>query len=137
MEIGVIFPQTEIEADPGAIRDFAQAAEDLGYAHIFIADHVLGADPSHHRHPSLGTYNHKSVVHESLVVMGFLSAVTRRVGSDLRHPHPAPAADRAGGQAGGGDRRAERGKAAAGDRRGLERGGVRGPERGLSQPGTP
>ena len=80
MEIGVIFPQTEIEADPGAIRDFAQAAEDLGYDHIFIADHVLGADPSYHQHPSLGTYNHKSVVHESLVVMGFLSAITERVG---------------------------------------------------------
>ena len=80
MEIGVIFPQTEIEADPGAIRDFAQAAEDLGYDHIFIADHVLGADPSYHQHPSLGTYNHRSVVHESLVLMGFLSAITQRVG---------------------------------------------------------
>ena len=80
MEIGVIFPQTEIEADPGAIRDFAQAAEDLGYDHIFIADHVLGADPSFHQHPSYGTYNHKSVVHESFILMGFLSAITKRVG---------------------------------------------------------
>ena len=80
MEIGVIFPQTEIEADPGAIRDFAQAAEDLGYDHIFIADHVLGADPSFHQHSSLATYNHESVVHESFILMGFLSAITKRVG---------------------------------------------------------
>ena len=80
MEIGVIFPQTEIEADPGAIRDFAQAAEDLGYDHIFIADHVLGADPSFHHHSSLATYNHESVVHESFILMGFLSAITKRVG---------------------------------------------------------
>jgi len=80
MEVGVIFPQTEIEADPGAVRDFAQAAEDLGYDHIFIADHVLGADPAYHQHPSLGTYSHKSVVHESLTLMGFLSAITKKVG---------------------------------------------------------
>ena len=80
MEIGVIFPQTEIEADPGAIRDFAQAAEDIGYDHIFIADHVLGADPSFHQHSSLATYNHESVVHESFILMGFLSAITKRVG---------------------------------------------------------
>ncbi len=80
MEVGVIFPQTEIEEDPGAIRDFAQAAEDLGYDHIFIADHVLGADPSHHQHSSLATYNHQSVVHELFVLMGFLSAITKRVG---------------------------------------------------------
>ena len=80
MEIGVIFPQTEIEVDPGAIRDFAQAAEDLGYDHIFIADHVLGADPSFHQHSSLATYNHESVVHESFILMGFLSAITKRVG---------------------------------------------------------
>ena len=80
MEVGVIFPQTEIEEDPGAIRDFAQAAEDLGYDHIFIADHVLGADPSFHQHSSLATYNHRSVVHETFVLMGFLSGITKRVG---------------------------------------------------------
>ena len=48
MQIGAIFPQTEIGSDPGAIRDYAQAAEDLGYSHLFIADHVLGADAAHH-----------------------------------------------------------------------------------------
>ena len=32
MRLGVVFPQTEIGADPAAVKDFAQAAEDLGYA---------------------------------------------------------------------------------------------------------
>ena len=32
MEVGVIFPQTEIEPDPLAIKDFAQAAEEMGYS---------------------------------------------------------------------------------------------------------
>ena len=80
MEVGVIFPQTEIEPDPSAIRDFAQAAEEMGYAYIFIADHVLGADAAHHDFPALRTYNHKSVVHETLTLMGYLSAITENVG---------------------------------------------------------
>ena len=80
MEIGVIFPQTEIGADVGAIRDYAQAAEDLGFAHIFIADHVLGADTQFHTHPSLANYSQHSVVHESLTLMGYLAAITEKVG---------------------------------------------------------
>ena len=50
MQIGAIFPQTEIGSDPGAIKEYAQAAEGLGYSHLFIADHVLGADDKHHEH---------------------------------------------------------------------------------------
>ncbi len=42
MEIGAIFPQTELSADPGAIREFVQAVEAMGYANLFVADHVLG-----------------------------------------------------------------------------------------------
>ena len=80
MEIGVIFPQTEIGADVGAIRDYTQAAEDLGFAHIFIADHVLGADTQFHTHPSLANYSQRSVVRESLTLMGFLAALTEKVG---------------------------------------------------------
>ena len=46
MRIGTVFPQTEIGNDAAAIRDFAQAAEALGYAHVLLYDHVLGADPA-------------------------------------------------------------------------------------------
>ena len=86
MEVGVIFPQTEIEPDPAAIKDFAQTAEELGYSYIFIADHGLGADPKRHKFPNneyfpaLQTYNHESVVHESLTLMGYLSSITRTIG---------------------------------------------------------
>jgi len=80
VQIGAIFPQTEIGADPGEGREFAQAVEGLGYAYIFIADHVLGADPAHHQHPSYEMYNHRKVVHESLTLMGYLAAITKKVG---------------------------------------------------------
>ena len=43
MKIGAVFPTTEIGNDPVAIRDWAQAAEQLGYSHVLCYDHVLGA----------------------------------------------------------------------------------------------
>ena len=79
MELGAIFPQTELSADPGAIREFVQAVEELGYANLFVADHVLGADPQFHHHPSLANYSYKSVVHESLTLLGYLAALTTRI----------------------------------------------------------
>ena len=45
MKIGAVFPQTEIGNDPIAIRDYAQAVEQLGFDHILVFDHVLGAHP--------------------------------------------------------------------------------------------
>jgi len=42
MEIGVTFPRDGLRNDPAAMRDFAQAAEALGYGHIHAGDHVVG-----------------------------------------------------------------------------------------------
>ena len=41
MKAGVVYPQTELGGDPGAVKAFAQAAEELGYDHVVIYDHVL------------------------------------------------------------------------------------------------
>src|SRR5712691_3516297 len=79
VEVGAIFPQTELSADPGAIRAFVQAVEDMGYANLFVADHVLGADTQFHHHPALASYSYKSVVHEPLTLLGYLAAVTTRI----------------------------------------------------------
>src|SRR5437867_10033833 len=79
MKIGVIFPQTECGTDVGAIAEFVRAVEAMGFDHLFVADHVLGADPRFHSHPSLVNYSHESVVHESLTLMAYFAAVTRRI----------------------------------------------------------
>jgi probable F420-dependent oxidoreductase len=63
----------------GAIGAFVSAVEDMGFDHLFVADHVLGADPSHHSHPSLVAYSHESVVHESMTLLAYLAAITRRI----------------------------------------------------------
>ena len=78
MRVGVVFPQTEIGADPGAVRDYVQAAEGLGYAHLIIYDHVLGADPKLHEEWK-GSYTSKDMFHEPFVVFGYMAAITSRL----------------------------------------------------------
>ena len=78
MQVGVTFPQTEIGADPKAIRDYAQAAEDLGYDHLLAYDHVLGADPANRE--GWRGYTHETMFHEPLTLFGYLAAITQRLG---------------------------------------------------------
>ena len=79
MKTGVIFPQTECGTDVGVIGEFVRDVEAMGFDHLFVADHVLGADPKFHSHPSLATYSHEAVVHEALTLMAYLAAITTRL----------------------------------------------------------
>ncbi|HEU5418642.1 MAG TPA: LLM class F420-dependent oxidoreductase [Streptosporangiaceae bacterium] len=76
MQIGVVFPQTEIGPDAGAVRAYGERAEQLGFAHLLAYDHVLGADPAVHQGWS-GPYDISTTFHEPLVLFGYLAAVTR------------------------------------------------------------
>jgi probable F420-dependent oxidoreductase len=76
MQIGVVFPQTEIGPDAGAVRAYAERAEQLGYRHLLAYDHVLGADPDAHPGWS-GPYDIFTTFHEPMVLFGYLAAVTR------------------------------------------------------------
>ena len=78
MQLGVVLPEREIGTDPIAVRDYAQAAEELGYEFLVTADHVLGADRRHYP-DLLGPYGHQAAIHEPLVLFGFLAAVTTRL----------------------------------------------------------
>ena len=78
MRLGAIFPQTEIGADPSAVKDFAQAAEDLGYEHILVFDHVLGADHTK-RDGWDRPYNKNDMFHEPFVMFGYLGAITEKI----------------------------------------------------------
>jgi probable F420-dependent oxidoreductase len=78
MKFGVVFPQTEIGADPIAIRDYAQTAESLGYDYLLTYDHVLGANPER---PGgwRGPYTYREMFHEPLVLFGYLAGLTQRI----------------------------------------------------------
>ncbi len=74
-----MFPQTEIGTDPVAVRDYAQAAESLGYDHLIAYDHVVGAN-AESRTGWSGSYRHTDMFHEPFVLFGYLAGVTQRIG---------------------------------------------------------
>ncbi len=78
MRIGVVFPQIEIGTDPVVIRDYAQAAESLGYDHVLIYDHVVGANTAS-RPKWTGPYSSAHSFHEPFVVFGYIAACTTRL----------------------------------------------------------
>src|SRR5471032_374792 len=76
MKFGAVFPTTEIGKDPVAIRDFAQAAEGLGFSHLLTYDHVVGA-VHEGRMPALtGPYTERHQFHEPFVLFSYLSGIT-------------------------------------------------------------
>ena len=103
MRFGVVFPQTEIGADPVAIRDYAQAAEQLGYQHILAYDHVIGANPAS-RPGWRPPYSHRDMFHEPFVLFGYLAGLTNANRVCHRRDHPAAATDSPSRQASGGSR---------------------------------
>ena len=78
MRIGTVFPQTEIGNDPGAIRAYAEAAEQLGYSHLLAFDHVIGANPAS-RPDWDGTFDYRASFHEPFVLFGFLAGFTQSI----------------------------------------------------------
>ena len=79
MKVGAIYPQTELGGDVEAVKAFAQAAEEMGYDHLVIYDHVLGADHAG-REPKLrGPYKNTDPFHEPLVTYAYLAGVTERI----------------------------------------------------------
>ena len=79
MKTGVVYPQIELNGDPGAVKAFAQAAEGLGYDHLILYDHVLGAEHSG-REPKLwGPYTNLDPFHEPFITFGYLAGITERL----------------------------------------------------------
>lgn len=76
MKLGVVFPQTEIGANPDDVAAFATAAEDAGYDHIIAFDHVLGANTAS-RPDWQGPYTSESLFHEPFVLYGYLAGLTQ------------------------------------------------------------
>ena len=76
MRVGVTFPQTELGGDPGAVRAYGERVEELGFSHILVYDHVVGADPTVHTGWN-GPYDVHTTFHEPFVMYGYLAAVTR------------------------------------------------------------
>src|SRR5687767_6672267 len=78
MRIGVVFPQTEIGDDPAVVKDYVQTAEGLGYSHLLVYDHVLGASTAN-RPDWRGPYTAETMFHEPFVLFGYMAAITQSI----------------------------------------------------------
>lgn len=78
MKIGVIYPQIELKGDPEAVHRIGLATESLGYDHLLVYDHVLGA--AHDREPKLiGPYTERDPFHDPFVMLSYLAGITKRI----------------------------------------------------------
>jgi probable F420-dependent oxidoreductase len=74
MELGVVFPQTEIAPGVAAVRAYAAAVSTFGYHHILAYDHVVGADPAVYQGWQ-GPYDVTTRFQEPMVLFGYLAAL--------------------------------------------------------------
>ena len=65
MRIGVSLPVREMADDLGAIREFAQAADELGLAHLRVPDQVIRPD--------------SGPLHEPLSLLSYIAGLTKRI----------------------------------------------------------
>jgi probable F420-dependent oxidoreductase len=79
MHIGAVLSQNELGPELGALRDWAQAVQDLGFAFLVTADHVVGSDPADH--PELDrVFSIDIQLREPLGLGAFLACVAPRLG---------------------------------------------------------
>lgn len=74
MRYGAIFPQRDIGTDVGMIREYVAGIQELGFDHLVIYDHVLGADTTDR--PGWTGYDLDDGFHEVFVLLGFIAAIS-------------------------------------------------------------
>jgi probable F420-dependent oxidoreductase len=81
VKLGVAYPQNELGGDPEALHRFAVAVEALGYDHLLMYDHLVGAVRADDRDPPVPvrSYSERDPFHDPLVAFGYVAAVTRRI----------------------------------------------------------
>ena len=80
MQIGVVYPQTELHGDPSAVREIGLAVERLGFDHLLAYDHVLGVVHADRERPLPGPYSEVDPFHDPFVMFGYLAGITERIG---------------------------------------------------------
>ena len=79
MLLGCSLPVGDIGAGGPVLRDYAQAAEGLGFAYLLAPDHVLGGNPAaDYGGRRVGTT--ATAYHDPFVLFGFLAGCTEAIG---------------------------------------------------------
>src|SRR5258708_35821092 len=79
MQTGAVLSQNELGPELAALRDYAQAVQDLGYDFLVTADHVVGANAADH--PDLErVYPIDNYLREPLMLGAFLACAAPKLG---------------------------------------------------------
>jgi probable F420-dependent oxidoreductase len=78
MQLGALLPLGDIGGDPGIVREYAQAAEVIGYDFIETADHVLGVNAA--SRPGWDRNTNNDLFHDPFVLFGYLAGCTNSLG---------------------------------------------------------
>jgi alkanesulfonate monooxygenase SsuD/methylene tetrahydromethanopterin reductase-like flavin-dependent oxidoreductase (luciferase family) len=78
MKFGAIFPQLDIGTDVQSIREYILEVEAMGYEHLLLYDHVLGANPEREG-AWKGSYTYQSAFHEVFVTLAYAAAFTTKI----------------------------------------------------------
>ena len=76
MKLGVALPIVDIGGEPAALRECAQAAEEIGYHGIAAPDHVLGANIASRPGWTQPRARSTDFYHDPFVLFGFLAGCT-------------------------------------------------------------
>jgi probable F420-dependent oxidoreductase len=79
MQIGVVYPQTELRGDPTAVAQIGRAVEELGFDHLLAYDHVLGAVHADRPRQLTGPYTEHDPFHDPFVMFAYLAGITERI----------------------------------------------------------
>lgn len=80
MKVGAVYPQIELGGDPHALREFAVTVESLGFDHLVMYDHVMGAVREDREPPLVGgPYTEQDPFHDPLTAFSHLAALTTRL----------------------------------------------------------
>jgi probable F420-dependent oxidoreductase len=79
MRFGMVYPQVELGGDPQAVHEIGLGVESLGFDHLLVYDHVVGAEHADREPPLWGPYTEDDPFHDPLVMFGYLAAVTSRI----------------------------------------------------------
>lgn len=78
MKLGINLPTVDIGGDPAVVKEFAQTAEELGYDHLTLADHVLGVNAE-----NLADWGNRNTsadyFHDPFILFSYLAACTSRI----------------------------------------------------------
>src|SRR5262252_4915872 len=77
MQLGALIPFGDIGGDPKVLREYAQAAESLGYDFIEAPDHVLGQNPAG---AGAGERIADGLYQDPFVLFGYLAGRTDKLG---------------------------------------------------------